>query len=102
MRSLYLPFLLLLIASPLLAQNAAPLTQATAPISVGVYLAGNTYHAQLELTQPAMVKLWCPIAPGLLSFTGLKQRTDVSYNKQAQTLEMNLLPGKYTITIRAL
>lgn len=102
MRPICLLLAVLLLTSPLLAQNSAPLTQATAPVSVGVRVAGNAYHAQLELTQAATVKLWCPVTPGLISFTGLQQKTEVSYNKQAQTLEVTLPPGKYTIIIRSL
>ncbi|MEN6545506.1 MAG: hypothetical protein ABFE07_05635, partial [Armatimonadia bacterium] len=88
MRPICLALILLVLASPLLAQASAPLTQSSAPVSVGLRLAGNTYQAQLELTQTATVKLWCPVTPGLISLTGLQQKTDVSYNKQAQTLEV--------------
>lgn len=102
MRLLIALVLFIALLTPVLAQTAAPLAEATAPVSVGLQMRGDTYEARVEVAQAAKLSLWCPVAPGLIGISGLECKAEVSYDAKAQTLQLLLQPGKYTITIRAL
>lgn len=94
---------LLLLAQVALAQTGAtPLASSTTPASIALRLQPNLYRADIEVKQAATLTLICPIRPGVISFTGLVQKTEVSYDQKACTLTVTLPAGKYTITIRPL
>jgi len=94
--------LLALLATAVAAQNAAPLVVGTTPASIALRLQPSLYQADIELRQAATLTLFCPIRPGLVSFTGLSQKTEVSYDQKARTLTLTLPAGKCGITIRPL
>lgn len=103
MRAALTLILLVLIAEAALAQTAtAPLACSTTPASIALRLQPNLYQADIETRQPATLSLFCPIKPGLISFTGIAQKTDVTYDQKARTLTVTVPAGKYTITIRPL
>lgn len=92
--------LLALLATAGVAQNAAPLAVATTPASIALRLQPSLYRADIELRQAATLTLCCPLRPGLVSFTGLSQKTEVSYDQRARTLTLTLPAGKCALTIR--
>ena len=101
-RALLISLLLTALASLGWCQTVAPLVQSTAPVSVGLRLQGGVYQADLEVKEACTVVLFCPTKPGLVSFAGLNQRAEMSYDQKARTLSMSLAPGKYLIVIRSL
>ena len=98
-----LVMILLLPAVAACAQQATapPLLQASAPVSIGVRMVDGMYLADIEATQPAAVTLFCPIKPGVIAFTGLKEKLEVSFDQKTRLLQMSLPAGKYRLTIRA-
>ena len=94
--------LLVLTALPCLAQGAAPLISSVAPASVALSLQPGLYQADVAVTEATAVTLFCPLKPGVMSFSGLTRATDVVYDQKARTLTLSLQPGRYKITIRPL
>ena len=94
--------LLIVLAQVAVAQTVAPLASSTAPASIALRMQPGLYQADIEVNEATAVTLFCPIKPGLISFTGLTGKSDVSYDQKARTLTVSLRPGKYSITIRPL
>jgi hypothetical protein len=94
--------LLVLTALPCVAQTAVPLVSSAAPTSVALSVQPGLYQAEVEVTQATTVTLFCPIKPGVISFSGLTKATEVAYDQKARTLTLSLQPGRYKIAIRPL
>jgi len=92
--------LCVLILLPACAQDA--LIASPQPVSVGMSRQGSSVTLDLQVATAATVSVYCPIAPGLVSFTGLTQQIEVAYDQQKQLLSLSLPPGKYRVTIRSL
>jgi hypothetical protein len=60
------------------------------------------YQADVEVTQATSVTLFCPVKPGIISFSGLTKATEVIYDQKARTLTLALQPGRYKLAIRPL
>lgn len=93
---------LALFALPCLAQAPAPLISSAAPASVALSVQQGLYQAEIEVTQATTVTLFCPIKPGVISFTGLTKATEVAYDQKTRTLTLSLQPGRYKLAIRPL
>jgi hypothetical protein len=102
-RRLYLTLpLLLLLVLPAMAQSNAPLVSSAAPASVALTVQAGLYQADVEVTQATSVTLFCPVKPGIISFSGLTKATEVIYDQKARTLTLSLQPGRYKLAIRPL
>lgn len=101
---LHLPVALLLLGAlaGAAAADAPPLVTSSVPVSVGVRVQPSVYEAQLDVRQAGTITLLCPLRPGLVSITGLKQRTEVRYDSRARLLTLTLPPGRYALTVRPL
>jgi hypothetical protein len=91
-----------LLAMGLALAAPQPLVQADKPVTVGVQVAGDVYRADLDIREACTVTLFCPVKATLLSFTGVTQPLTAAFDPKAQTLRLQLQPGKYTLTIRSL
>jgi len=100
--SICLILLVLVVQAALAQTTAAPLATSTTPASIALRLQPNLYQADIEVKQAATLTLFCPLRPGVISFTGLVQKTEVSYDHKARTLTITLPAGKFVITIRPL
>jgi hypothetical protein len=88
------------IVIPACAQEALIASQQ--PVSVGMSLQGEGLTLDVQAATAATVSVFCPISPGLISFTGLTQQIEVAYDQKKQLLSLSLPPGKYKVTIRSL
>lgn len=89
----------LVLMSAALAQQA--MVSGSAPVSLGMSLQGSAFVLDAQVTEPSNVTVYCPVTPGLISFTGLTARVEASYDQTRRLLQLALPPGQYKITIRA-
>ncbi|MCE5241404.1 hypothetical protein LLH23_23310 [bacterium] len=96
-----LPSLLCLLAVlPACAQDA--LVSSPQPVSIGMSLQGNTFMLTAQVTTASTVSVFCPITPGLISFSGLTEKIESVYDRKKQVLTLTLPPGAYKVSIRSL
>ncbi len=96
-----LPSLLCLLAVlPACAQDA--LVSSPQPVSIGMSLQGNTFMLTAQVTTTSTVRVFCPITPGLISFSGLTEKIESVYDQKKQVLTLTLPPGTYKVSIRSL
>jgi len=89
-----------LVFTPVWAQDA--LVSSPQPVSVGMSLQGGVLTLDLQVTAATTVSVFCPVAPGLVSFTGLTAPVEATYDQKRQVLALSLPPGQYKVTVRSL
>ncbi len=97
---LLLSLLCLLAVLPACAQDA--LVSSPQPVSIGMSLQGNTFALTAQVTTASTVRVFCPITPGLISFSGLTEKIESMYDQKKQVLTLTLPPGAYKVSIRSL
>jgi hypothetical protein len=90
----------LLIVSGACAQQA--LVSSPEPVSLGLSLQGNALALEAQVVATTTISVYCPVVPGLISFSGLTATVQVVYDQKTQLLQLSLPPGKYRIVIRSL
>jgi hypothetical protein len=95
---------LILVASAALAQAAAPQAYVSSPqpLSLGMTLQGGQFTLDVRVTEAATVSVFCPVTPGLMSFSGLTQPVETSYDQKTRMLQLRLPVGQYRLTVRSL
>lgn len=94
-----LSILCLFLMSRALAQQA--MVSGSAPVSIGMSLQGNLFTLEVQVTSASNLSVFCPIAPGLISFSGLTERIETKYDQKNRLLQLSLPPGKYKICVRS-
>lgn len=89
----------LLLMSQAIAQQA--MVGSSAPVSLGMSLQGQTFTLDVQVTAPATVSVFCPMTPGLISFSGLTEKVETTYDQKSRVLQLALPPGKYKVSIRS-
>lgn len=92
--------LCLLTAAPLFAQQA--LLSSIAPVSIGLSLQGNVFTLDVQVAAATTLSVFCPVAPGLISFSGLTAPVEAAYDHKTRLLQLGLPPGHYRIAIRSM
>jgi hypothetical protein len=92
--------LILLVLAPTYAQDA--LVSSPQPVSVGMSMQGNAFTLRAQVAAPTTLRVFCPITPGLIQFSGLTERVEAAYDQKQRLLSLTLPPGQYVVTIRAL
>jgi uncharacterized membrane protein YjjB (DUF3815 family) len=82
------------------AQHA--LVSSSAPASVGLSLRGNVLTLDAQVAAATTLSVYCPMVPGLISFSGLTATVQASYDQKTRVLQLALPPGTYRIVIRSL
>lgn len=92
--------LMIFIASQTIAQQA--LVSSSEPVSLGMSLHNGALVLDARVAADAVVSVFCPIVPGLISFSGLTAAVEASYDQKRRVLQLALPPGAYRVTIRPL